>query len=63
MANNSTSLLDMMAMSLYCSVSRLSLSSIYHMPTGAECLAESIAIVEDVCGPMEAIELPEECGL
>lgn len=54
---------QMIAMNLYYSVSRPSLATICQMPTGAECLVESIAIVEEVCGPMEAIELLEECEL
>jgi hypothetical protein len=61
---NNSDLYSMIAMNWHHNVSRPNLSiACMGMPTGAECLAESIAIVEEVCGPMEAIELLEECGL
>ena len=55
--------MQMIHMNFWANVMHPRPHAICRMPTGAECLAESIAIVEEVCGPMEAIELLEECGL
>lgn len=56
-------LYEMIRMNIYFSMYHPRPHNILRLPTSAEVLAESIAIVEDVCGPMEAIELLEECGL
>lgn len=60
---NRYDLMQSIQMGFYCNLMRPNLSCI-RMPNSAECLAESISILEDVCqDPVEAIEILEECGL